>query len=304
MSAASAGLSRRDVLKAGGLAAGAALTGASLVPPAVAAESSSGGKPKFGLGLVTYNVAKDWDLDTILATCKKTGVAAVELRTTHKHGVEPTLSAADRKDVKKKFADSGVVFWGCGSTCEFHAADEKVVKEQIETCKEFVDLVADIGGKGVKVRPNGLRKDVPPEKTLEQIGKALVECGKAAEAKGVEIWMEVHGNPTQQPAHCKTIMEQCGHKSVGLTWNSNPADVKNGSVKESFEMLWPWIKSCHINDLYKDGAGVYPYRELFSLFRSKGYDRYTLIEVGKTPGDGEEFLRYYKALWTELASGA
>ena len=163
MSAASAGLSRRDVLKAGGLAAGAAVTGASVVAPAVAAESSSGSKPKFGLGLVTYNVAKDWDLDTILATCKKTGVAAVELRTTHKHGVEPALSAADRKEVKKKFADSGVVFWGCGSTCEFHAADEKVVEEQIETCKKFVDLVADIGGKGVKVRPNGLRKDVPAE---------------------------------------------------------------------------------------------------------------------------------------------
>jgi hypothetical protein len=70
-------------------------------------------------------------------------------------------------------------------------------------------------------------------------------------------------------------------------------------------MLWPWIKSCHINDLYKDNAGQYPYRELFSLLASKGYDRYTLIEVGKTPADaaaGEEFLKYYKALWLELAT--
>ncbi|HVJ68925.1 MAG TPA: TIM barrel protein [Caulifigura sp.] len=297
----STALSRRTALKTTGLAAAAALTGSALTPSA-SAQTSSRTAPKFGLGLVTYNVAKDWDLATILKTCKATGIAAVELRTTHKHGVEPTLSAADRKDVKKKFADSGVVFWGCGSTCEFHAADEKVVKENIETCKQFVDLVADIGGKGVKVRPNGMLKDAPPEKTYEQIGKALVECGKAAEAKGVEIWMEVHGNPTQQPAHCKSIMEHCGHKSVGLTWNSNPTDVKNGSVKEAFDMLWPWIKSCHINDLYKDLAGAYPYRELFSLFRSKGYDRYTMIEVGKTPADGEEFLRYYKALWTELAS--
>ena len=104
----------------------------------------------------------------------------------------------------------------------------------------------------------------------------------------------------------KTIMEQCGHKSVGITWNSNPPDVKDGSVKWSFEMLKPWLKSCHINDLYKEHTGAYPYRELFTLLREHGYDRYTMIEVGKTPPDvatGEEFLRYYKALWTELAKG-
>ncbi len=296
------GLSRRDALKTAGLATAATLAGGSM-PSTAAAQGVSKPAPQFGLGLVTYNVAKDWDLPTILKVCKATGVAAVELRTTHRHGVEPALSKAERQDVKKRFEDSGVVFWGAGSTCEFHAADEKVVKQNIETCKQFVDLVADIGGKGVKVRPNGLRKDVSPEKTLEQIGQALVQCGNAAESQNVEIWLEVHGNPTQQPAHCKTIMEQCGHKSVGLTWNSNPTDVKNGSVKESFDMLWPWIKSCHINDLYKDASGAYPYRELFGLFRSKGYDRYTLIEVGKTPADGEEFLKYYKALWLELASG-
>jgi len=298
-------LSRRDALKATGLAAAAALTGGSLAGTAVA-EPVKKGAPRFGLGLVTYNVAKDWDLPTLLKVCKASGIAAVELRTTHKHGVELTLSAADRKDVKKQFEDAGVVCWGAGSTCEFHAADEATVRKNIETCKEFVDLVADIGGKGVKVRPNGLRKDAPAEKTLEQIGKALIPCGQAAEGKGVEIWMEVHGNPTSQPAHCKAIMEQCGHKSVGLTWNSNPTDVKNGSVKEAFELLWPWIKSCHINDLYKDSSGGYPYREFFGLLNSKGYDRFTLIEVARTPGDaaaGEEFLKYYKALWLELAGG-
>ena len=39
--------------------------------------------------------------------------------------------------------------------------------------------------------------------------------------------------------------------------------------------------------------------------RETGYDRVTLCEVGKAMPDvssGEELLRYYKALWTELAS--
>ncbi len=203
------------------------------------------------------------------------------MRTTHAHKVEPTLSAAERKDVKKQFADFGIVCWGAGSTCEFHAADEAVVKKNIETCREFVDLVADIGGKGVKVRPNGLRKDVAPEKTLEQIGKALIEMRQSSRREGGRNLDGSARQPDPAAGALQNIMEQCGHKSVGLTWNSNPTDVKNGSVREAFEMLWPWIKSCHINDLYKNASGQYPYRELFALFREKGYDRYTLIEVGK-----------------------
>ena len=265
---------------------------------------------QFHLGIVTYNIAQSWDVPTILRICKAVGLSPVELRTTHKHGVEPSLSKEQRQEVRKRFADAGVAIWGCGSVCEFHSPDPAVVKKNIETCKEFVQLAADIGGKGVKVRPNGIPKDVPVEKTLEQIGKSLIECGKAAADAGVEIWVEVHGTgpgpkqPTSaHPPYCKKMMEVCGLKNVGLTWNSNASDIKDGSVAEYFHLLRPWIKSCHINELYKDSTGVYPYRELFRLFRETGYDRVTLCEVGKSPPDpatGEDALRYYKALWTEL----
>lgn len=37
------------------------------------------------LGLVTYNIAKDWDIPTLIARLGETGFEAVELRTTHKH---------------------------------------------------------------------------------------------------------------------------------------------------------------------------------------------------------------------------
>ena len=291
-------LSRRQFLAA------VAVTGTVGSRPPLAGAAETGAK--FKLGIVTYNVPKDWDLPTLLKVCREVGIAAVECRTTHKHGVEPSLTAEQRQTVKKQFADSGVVFWGCGSVCEFHAADPAVVKKNIEECKRFVDLVKDLGGKGVKVRPNGVPKDADPQKTFEQIGKALVECGKAAADAGIEICVEVHGPVTQVPKNMKTIMEACGHPAVGVTWNSNATDVENKSVKGSFELLKPWIKSCHINDLENDAKGVYPYRELFSLFRMAGYDRYTMCEVGKAYPDvaeGTTFLKKYKELWDKLVKG-
>src|SRR2546423_886520 len=55
--------------------------------------------PRYRLGIVTYNIAANWDLSTILRICRNVGLSPVELRTTHKHGVEPTLSKGERKEV-------------------------------------------------------------------------------------------------------------------------------------------------------------------------------------------------------------
>jgi sugar phosphate isomerase/epimerase len=297
------GVHRRHFLQA----AGAASISGLVAGTSSRARARGADKPTvpYRLGIVTYNIAANWDVPTILKVCKDVGLAPVELRTTHKHGVEPALGKQERQEVRKRFADAGVDIWGCGTVCEFHSPELAVVKKNIETCKRFVELVADIGGRGVKVRPNDLPKNVPIEKTLEQIGKALIPCGQAAAEANLEIWVEVHGRGTAHPPHIKKIMEHCGHPQVGLTWNSNPSDVKDGSVAEYFKLLRPWVRSCHINELYKDG-GRYPYRELFRLFRETGYDRVTLIEVGKGMPDvasSEEMLHYYKALWTELTKG-
>jgi len=293
-------MTRRGFVQTAGALAAAAVA----APARAHSPPSAKAPPRFRLGIVTYMVAADWDLPTILKVCQRVGIADVELRTTHKHGVEPSLSKEQRQSVRKQFGDAGMTPWGLGTTCEFQSPDRAVVKRNIETCKQFIDLARDIGARGVKVRPNGLPKEVPAEKTLEQIGKALIPCGQAAADAGVEVWVEVHGGGTSKPANMKAIMDHCGHKAVGVTWNSNAEDVVDGSVAPSFALLKPWLLSCHINHLYNDAAGTYPYRELFRLLRESGYDRPTLCEVHKgmpTPESGEEFLRYYKALWAELA---
>jgi sugar phosphate isomerase/epimerase len=273
--------------------------------PGRAAGAARAEPPKFALGTVTYNIGAKLDLDTLLRACKASGFAAVELRTTHAHQVEPDLAPDARRDVRKKIEDSGVKLWGFGSVCEFHAADPAVVKKHVDDCRAWCRLAADLGAKGVKVRPNGFAKGVEPAKTLDQIGKALQDCGKAADEHGVEIWVEVHGAGTQLPENMRTLMDACGHPKVGICWNSNPTDVKGGSIKEAFELLKKDIRSCHINELWNG----YPWRELFDGLKSTGYDRVTLMEVAGVPEDPASkdkadaairFMRYYRALWNQL----
>jgi sugar phosphate isomerase/epimerase len=272
-----------------------------LAAPSAAEAQAKKGDPPFGLGTVTYNVPKDWDLPTLLKILPAAGVPSIEFRTTHAHGVELSINAAQRAEVKQRCADAGIKQISLGTTCEFQNPDPSVVKKNIDETREWVKLAKDLGALGVKVRPNGVPKDVPLEKTLEQIGKSLRECGPIAQEHGVEIWVEVHGAVTQEPANMRKIMEYCDHKSVGVNWNSNPTDVRDGSVKEAFDLLKPYLMSVHINTLWSD----YPYRELFTLLRQADFKRYTNCEVGNAvkAEDGLVFFQCYRGLWKELARG-
>jgi len=247
------------------------------------------------LGAVTYNVLKDWDLETIIKNLEAAGYEAVELRTGHKHGVEPSLSAAERERVAERFANSRVRLLSFGSTCEFHSPDPAERRRQIDIGKRWVDLAHDTGAWGVKVRPNGLPKEVPVQTTIANIAAALRELGNYGQGKGIEIWMEVHGPETQAPPVSAAIMRATAHDNVGVCWNSNPTDVVNGSVKDSFELLKKYIRNCHIVEL----SSGYPYRELFTLLQQNNYERYTLCEALESK-EPERYLRNYRALWTEL----
>ena len=97
------------------------------------------------LGIVTYNIAKDWDLPTILSRLEKLGYEGVELRTTHAHKVEVNLSKPERDEVRKRFEDSPVQLAGLGSAFEYHAADPAVVRKNIDGTKEYVRLAHDVG---------------------------------------------------------------------------------------------------------------------------------------------------------------
>jgi len=248
------------------------------------------------LGAVTYNVLKDWDVETIIRNLTAADFEAVELRTGHKHLVEPTINAAERERVKNLFERSKVRLLSFGTTCEFQSPDPAERRRQIQIAKTFIDLAHDTGAWGVKVRPNGLPKEeVPIDTTVGRIADALRELGDSGAGKGVEIWMEVHGNVTQNPPVAAAIMRATRHDAVGLCWNSNPTDVVNGSVRKSWDLLRPWVKNAHINEL----SNEYPWRELFTLMQKSGYERYTLCEAAESK-EPERFLRYYRSLWKEL----
>jgi sugar phosphate isomerase/epimerase len=275
------------------LSSTAAAAGVPLLPRGAGAAS---GGPGFHLGCITYNTLKDFDVETIIRVLEGAGFEGVELRTGHKHGVEPSISQEERARVRRRFEESKIRLVSYGTTTRFQSPNAAEREKQVEIAKQFVDLAHDTGALGIKIQPMGFPEGVSKETTIQNFGASLHELGDYGAGKKIEIWMEVHGRGTSDPSVAAAIVSAAGHKNVGVCWNSNDTDLKNGSVKESFELLKPWIKSVHINELSSDR---YPWRELFTLLKNAKYDRYTFAEVAESK-EPERFLRWYRALWTEL----
>src|SRR5436309_2828649 len=101
---------RRDFLKTTSLALGAAgVLGRGTFAAEMSKQPGFILRPsKMKLGIVTYNIAKDWDISTIIKNCAETKFQGAELRTSHAHGVEVSLSKEQRAEVKQRFRDSPV----------------------------------------------------------------------------------------------------------------------------------------------------------------------------------------------------
>jgi len=290
-------LERRDFLK-GLLSSGIALT----------TLSASGfahfltNKNQMKLGLVTYLWAKNWTIPEIITNCEKSGIQGVELRSTHAHGVEIALSKKERKEVKKMFKNSEVTLVGLGSAEEYDQKDPALLKQAIENTKAFIKLSHDVGGSGVKVRPNHLHDDVSKEKTIEQIGKALNEVGAYAADYGQEIRLEVHGQGTQYPEIIKAILDVADNPNVGACWNCNKEDLSGNGFEYNFNLLKNRFgHTMHIREL--DSAG-YPYKKMMELLTKMNYDGWLLLECSSHPADTVKEMARQQKVFEEMVKEA
>ena len=254
--------------------------------------------PAIKFGLVTYQWGRDWDLSTLLSNCAKSGLTGVELRTQHAHKVEIDLSAAQRAEVRKMFADSPVTCIGYGSNFEYHSPDAAEVKKNIEQTKLYIQLCKDIGATGIKVKPNDLPDGVPKEKTLAQIAASFNEVGKFAAGLGQLIRVEVHGRYTQELPNMKAIFDQVTEPNVKICWNCNPEDLLPPGLEKNFDSVKKWFgDTVHVREL---NDPQYPYQQLMDLFTATKYKGWILLEARTEPADRVTAMKEQLTIFNQM----
>jgi len=292
----SAAYTRRNLLKSSAAAASALLAASAHGANPQSAIANPQSVRPLRLGLMSYNLAKDWDIPTILKNCTETGFEHIELRTTHAHGVEVNLSQEKRREVRRRFEDAGLKI-SLASGFAYHWPDAAELRKNIEGTKEYTLLARDVGALGIRVFPNALlvNKGIPEEQTLRQIGKALAEVGAFAHDHGVEIRVEVHGSGTNIVSRVKKMVDYSESPHVFVNWNCDKNDAKDPGLDANFHSVKERIRNVHLHELWED----YPYRRLFELLRQAGYQGYCDAEIPES-SEPIRLMRYYRATFLAL----
>ncbi len=199
------GLTRRGFLGVGALgAAGLSLAREVEDPPA--AEPAASASP-LKIGIVTYNIAKDWDLPTILENCQAAKYDGVELRTGHAHGVELTLTPSQRTEVKRRLANSPVKLAQLGSTYEFHSTDPA----EVTASDHGVEVRVEVHGSGTS--------------RLEYIQKIMEIADHPL--------VTVNWNSNQTDLEGGTLEENFARVS---------AKIRHAHMRDLFQEEYPWRK--------------------------------------------------------------
>ena len=151
---------------------------------------------KMRFGLTSYQWGKDWDVPATIANCVTAKAFGVELRTQERYaaGVEVSLTDAQRRNVKERFADSPVKLVGLACPERYDWLEPAKLQEAIATTRAHLKLSHDVGGGGLRVFVNDWHKEVPHEKTIEQVAGALNTVGKIAADYGQTVRLENHGS--------------------------------------------------------------------------------------------------------------
>ena len=252
------------------------------------------------LGIMTYKVGSKWDIETIIKNCKEAKFEHAQLRTTHAHGVEVTLTSSQRAEVKKRFADAGLAI-SLASAFQYHSPDPSELRKNIEGTKQYLQLAADVGALGIRVFPNAVAREGDPsrEKTLEQIGKSVSECANTGHNLGVQLRLEEHGTGTANIPVIKKILDYADNPHVYIIWNNSDSDYtgknlpkgyEGMSLEDQFNLVKDRIGNVHLRELFTD----YPWRRLFSLLSQSGYKGYLDIELSDESCEPVRMMKNYR----------
>jgi sugar phosphate isomerase/epimerase len=229
------------------------------------------------LGLMAYQLAKDWDVETTAKMCKEGKMESFEFfaEPTYKQKVGLEMQAADAKKARKVFADAGVHVAGLAITETYDSPNVAQVKEAVARTKQFVLLAVDIGAPRLRCIGDKLHDNEPKSWTIARIASALSELVHYSAGLGVDIGFEMHGSFTNWEEALE-VVKRVNHPRCYLVHNSQPGNTPPEDFDRVFDLIRPHIGHVHLHDLLDT---KFPYRKFLRKLLDSNYEGFCSLEL-------------------------
>ena len=202
----------------------------------------------------------------------------------------PVFSGEELASTKRALADQALTISCLDTSCRFHSPDATERGRWISEGKRMADLAAELGAPGLRVFGDTIQPGADRTSTQSWIAESIRELAEIAAARGVEIWIENHGD-FAAAGETAAILKQAGSPKIGVVWDpANSFVATEERPADGAARLGVAIRHVHIKDLRRDrhgwnyvltGEGTFPFLELKAALQDLQYDRFLSFEWEK-----------------------
>lgn len=269
---------------------------------------------------VMTSVCPDMTLDETLAAMNRHGYAGLEPRIEwgHAQGIELTLSAAERADVKQRVAAAGLAIPCVATSVSMGKADADARAKQVQDGHASIDLAADIGCPMIRTFGREVLQGVEMKASVDWMIAGYRQVVDHAADRGVTVLLETH-DVWCNSAHVAAVVDGVAHPNLRVLWDVMHPQRFCEKSATTFANIGHLTRHLHAHDgTYVDdgcrmatcplGEGVVDHAEPLRLLAEAGFDGYFSVEVIHAPGSDHDaqgvMAQYAKAFGALMADVA
>src|SRR6185369_4956834 len=130
----------------------------------------------------------------------------------------PVFQGGQLMSTKRSLSDCGLVVSCLDTSCRFHSPDIAERNRWLEEGERMSDLAAALGAPGLRVFGDTIQPGVDRRTTRTWIAECIANLSEKTSAKGVEVWIESHGDFASAP-ETLSILSQANSPLAGVLWD-------------------------------------------------------------------------------------
>jgi sugar phosphate isomerase/epimerase len=236
----------------------------------------------------------DWKIEQIVELATRAGYDGIELRFVEGEGSLwklPAFTGTALLETRQKLADRGLLVSCVDTGCFFHYPSlEQRLRSKTEG-ERMTDLAVALQSPGIRVFGDSVQPGSTREATVEWIAEGISNLAEIAGAKGVEVWLETHGDFASSRGTLE-ILNKAHSSMIGTVWDpANCMATTGEKPANGAKALGRVIRHVHIKDLCRNeqgnwspvltGHGDLPVIEVLTALRDQNYAGFVSLEWEK-----------------------